>query len=121
MVVFGLTEEAGEKLCDKISGVFEQINVKPHFEAVRVGKKSADKARPVKVLLGNSSTVLQILVKAKELRLSEHHKTVFISPDRSPEDRVAHKKLVDQLREKMRKDPEKRYYIRSGRICEGKV
>ena len=96
VVVFGLTEEAGEKLCDRVSDVFGQINEKPHFEAVRVGNKTADKARPrpVKVSLGNSWTVHQILIKAKELRLSQNHKTVFISPDRSHEERAVHKYLV---------------------------
>ena len=104
--------------------MFGQINEKPHFEAVRVGNKTADKARPrpVKVSLGNSWAVHQILIKAKELRLSQYHKTVYISPDRSPEERAVHKELVQKLREKVREetDPEKRYFIRSGRICEGK-
>ena len=122
VVVFGLAEETDEKLCNKISEVFEQIDEKPHFKAVRVGEKTAEKSRsrPVKVSLGNSWTVHQILIKAKELRLSQNQKNVFISPDRSFEERATHKQLVQQLKEKVRKEPEKRYFIRSGRICEGK-
>ena len=66
--------------------IFQKIREKPRFEAVRVGRKSADNTRPVKVSLG--STVHQILVKAKNLRQCQVHKNVFISPDRSPEDRA---------------------------------
>ena len=71
----------------------------------------------VKVSLCNSSTVHQILVNAKKLRLSEDHKTVFISPDRSPEDRAIHQRLVLEMKQIAKEDIKKHYYIRSGNIC----
>ena len=73
---------------DLFPKVDELFEVKPHFEAVRIERKSADKTRPVKILLANSNTVHHILLKSNDLRLSQHHKTVFISPDRSPEEQV---------------------------------
>ena len=76
--------------------IFQQIGENPRFEAVRVGKKSTDKARPVKVSLGNFSTVHRILVKAKNLRQCQDHITVLISPDRSPEDRAIHQGAVQK-------------------------
>jgi hypothetical protein len=117
VLIFGLKETDEEKLSDKVDELFEQIEVKPNFEAVRIGRKSADKTRPVKILLSNSNTVHQILSKSKNLKLSEHHKTVFISPDRSPEEQARHHLLVLEMKEKAKKDLKRRYYIRSGIIC----
>ena len=37
--MFGLPEEDGEELETKISGVFEEIGLKPKLEAQRIGKK----------------------------------------------------------------------------------
>ena len=84
----------------------------------RSENKAAEKHRAVKVSFGNSSTVHQILIKAKELRLSQCFKTVFISPDRSPEERAVHKQLVLDLKRKVTENPNKRYFIRTGKICE---
>ena len=49
VLIFGLKETDEEKLCDKVDVIFQQIEAKPRFEAIRVGRKSADKTRPVKV------------------------------------------------------------------------
>ena len=80
VVIFGLAEDAEEDLNNKIGDVFKELN-NPRFKAVRVGNKSADKARPVRVSLENSGTVHHILIRAKDLRLSQDYKTVVISPD----------------------------------------
>ena len=81
--------------------------------------KSAGKVRPVKVKLPNSIAVHQILVKCKELRLCEDLKTVFISPDRSPEQRAERQKLVSEMKQMIEADKEsdKHYFIRKGKIC----
>ena len=94
MLIFGLKEDAGEKLGKKLCDVFEQMAEKLRLEAARLENKDAEKHRAVKVSFGSFSTVHQILIKAKELRLSQCFKTVFISPDRSPEERAEHKQLV---------------------------
>ena len=119
VLIFGFEETSEENLSHEVSEMFQQIEEKPHFEAVRVGKKSEEKIRPVKVSFGNSSTVHQILVKAKELRLipDPRHKTVFISPDWSPEERTIHQQLVLEMKQIAKEDPDKHYYIRSGKIC----
>ena len=57
------------------------IKVKPRYEAVRIGRRSADKTRPIKISVTNSNNVHEILLKSKNLRLSQHHKAVYISPD----------------------------------------
>ena len=48
-MLFGLKEELNETLSNKVGEVFVSVSEKPSFLALRVGKKSASKARPVKV------------------------------------------------------------------------
>ena len=85
LMLFGLKEELNETLLNKVGEVFVSVGEKPSFLALRVGKKSASKARPVKVTLTGNSSVNQILMKARRLRTVEAYKSVFLSPDRSPD------------------------------------
>ena len=116
MVVFGLTEELSEDLDNKISSLFSDIEEKPSFEAVRIGEQSEDTNRPVKVCLRNSETVHKILQKAKNLRKSATYRTVYVQPDRSPEERAKHRTLVAEMRRRASEDPDNYYYIFSGEI-----
>ena len=77
VVVFGLTDDL-EDLDSKISGLFDDIEEKPSSEAVRIGEQSEETNRPVKIRLRNSETVHRILQKAKNLRKTATHKTVYI-------------------------------------------
>ena len=120
LMVFGLPEEADEKLFEKVSSVFGAIDEKPRFEACRLGKQKSSVqgvARPVKVTLSSTSTAHQILTKAKNLRHSDSYKTVFINPDRSPEQRLKHRELVQQLKTMATNEPNKKYFIKDGMIC----
>ena len=54
--------------------------------------------------------------KAKRLKDIDCYRTVYISPDRTPEERISRQKLVCQLKEKRQLDPDQRYYIRRGEI-----
>ncbi len=122
VMIFGLKEESGEKLNQKVSNVLEQIGAKPRVEAVRIGKQTTGKTRPVKVTVNCSSTVHQILVNSKDLRSVAEYKHVFICPDRSPDERVQHTQLVLELKKKVKEEPGKRHYIRNGQIfSENKV
>ena len=116
VVVFGLTEELPEDLDNKISSLFSDIEEKPSFEAVRIGEQSEDTNRPVKVCLRNSETVHKILQKAKNLRKSATYRTVYVQPDRSPEERAKHRTLVAEMRRRASEDPDNYYYIFSGEI-----
>jgi len=117
VIVFGLNETDEEDLTERVNELFQQIELKPRFEAVRFGRKLVEKTRPVRISLANSSIVHQILSKSKELRLSQQYKTVFIAPDRSSEEQARNHQLVLELKQKSREDLNKRYYIRSGIIC----
>jgi hypothetical protein len=124
IMVFGLLDEANEKLCEKVGEVFGAIKENPRFEACRLGnwkqKKSdetPDTPRPVKVTLNSTSTAHHILAKAKNLRhCGDTYKSVFLCPDRTPEQRHKHRDLLQQLRTK-EKETGKKLFIRNGTIC----
>ena len=116
IVVFGLSEETSEDLNSKITNMFDDIEEKPSFEALRIGEQSEEKNRPVKICLRNSETVHRILQKAKNLRTTATHRTVYVQPDRSPEERAKHRELVKEMRRRASEDPDNYYYIHSGHI-----
>ena len=116
VVVFGLSEEASEDLDCKITSLFNDIEEKPSFEAVRIGEQSDDTNRPVKVCLRNTETVHRILQKAKNLRKSATHSKVYVQPDRSPEERAKHRELVAEMRRRASENPDNYYFILSGEI-----
>ena len=122
LMVFGLPEDdsSEENLNAKVVEVFEAVGEKPKIEASRLGIKTASsskKPRPVKVTLSSSTAVRQLLLKARNLRSSENHKSVFLVPDRSREQRALHKELVLELKQKKLDEPTKRHYIKGGLIC----
>ena len=117
LVIFGLTEDTTEQITEKVSEVFEVLAEKPKIEAVRIGLKSKKQApRPVKVSFSNATIVTQILSKCSALRESDRFKRVFISPDRTPEQRAVHRELVVQMKSKKTNEPNKRHYIKGGQI-----
>ena len=117
VVIFGLNEEDNEKLNEKVAEVFESIGQKPRAEACRVGrKKSKDSTRPVNVKLSSSLIVDQLLANVKTLRNVTKFSSVFVCPDRSLEQRKIQKELVKELKEKAEAEPDKRYFIRAGKI-----
>ena len=120
-IVFNLPDEEEEQLCSKVEEVLQELGEKPVIEACRLGTRRKDTAtaRPVKVILSSSVAVNQILAKAKRLRTSPRHKSVFICQDRSPADRAQHRLLVEELKNKRSADPSKKYYIKGGVVCDG--
>ena len=42
---------------------------------------------------------------------------VFISPDPTPDQRAAHRKLVERLKLKKTVEPQMRHHIKGGQIC----
>ena len=116
VVIFGLTEETSEDLDTKVTALFGEIDEKPSFEATRVGKSSEDRSRPVKVSLRNSDIAHRLLGKAKQLKTTTAYRKVYIAPDRSPEERIKHRKLVAEMRQKARDNPALYYFIYAGSI-----
>ena len=81
------------------------------FTAERIGTFDKDKKRPLKVKFDFKSMAFSLLAKAKNLKDNEEYGQVFIVPDRSREERIEHRKLVEQLKLIRTQNPEKRCYI----------
>lgn len=121
LMMFGLPEEVNEQLCDKVSEVFQELGEKPRLEASRLGTPSSGKVRPVKINVTSAATVHQILIKARNLNQSVKHKSVFISPDRTPAQRAEHRLLVVELKRKTKEDKSQRHYIKGGQVCSADI
>ena len=97
--------------------MFSELRIKPAMDVCRVGK-SGDKnrPRPVKAAFSCGSTARHILVQARKLRGSEKFSRVFIRPDRTLDERSAHKLLVEELKKKRAGDPDQKHFIKGGEI-----
>ena len=94
---------------------------KPYLDppASRVGVKKSGSTpghRPVKCTLTSSTAVHQILLKSRQLKLLDTYKSVFICPDRTPEERAARRALVAELKAANTKQPNHRHYIKHGKV-----
>ena len=63
--------------------------------------------------------VKQVLSKAKLLRTKEGYSSIYISPDRTVEERRAFKKLWEELQLKRKTDNGKVHYIKNNKIVSG--
>ena len=106
-----------EDVLDYLDVICPQEDMKP----VRLGKKlDSEKPRLLKVTLDSIETKRQVLAKAKTLRNSSRSdlKKVYVSPDLTPKERDANKKLRDELRSRREKGEE--VVIRNGKIVDAK-
>ena len=78
--------------------MFVELGVKPKIDVRRIGKVKTDSSRPVKVKFQNGADVVGILRKAPNLRNIAQYKRVFITQDRSVEERAEHRILVAELK-----------------------
>ena len=90
------------------------------FIMVLLGHKMYQKVlsgvRPVVVTLQNGYTAGRVLSRAKDLKNSMRFQNVFISPDRTADQRNNQQKLVLELKERLKKEPTRRHYITGGRV-----
>ena len=118
-----------EDVSSVASQLFNELKVFPKpavLNATRIGtakpkdetKEARPSCRPIKVILESAEEVKFVLSRAKMLKQNpcEHWKCVYLSPDRSREERAAHKKLVEQLKQKISNDSTKYHFIRDGQI-----
>ena len=119
LIIFGLDEESRENVEEKVSDVLQSIDHKPHFVAVRFGNN--EEKRPIRVKFDRPETAREVLKSAKNLKLSRKYKQVYLSPDMTPEQRADQKILVDELKEKIKNNPEQRFFIKGGKVCKAET
>ena len=116
-IIHGLAEKNGEDLKESVADVFSQLGEKPLFSIpCRVGKPVSGSMRPVKVSFPSASVVPLLLSKSSKLRQSDVFKNTFISPDRSREERLARRTLIQELRQKRKDEPDSKFLIKSGKV-----
>ena len=99
------------------AGLLEQDG---QFHCERIGVAESSRTRPLKLTFSSKSTAFELLVKSKNLKDDDQYGNIFIVPDRTREERVEHRKLVEQLKVKRAENPEKRFYIWNKSIMSSK-
>ena len=93
-----------------------EIGQKPVLvQVVRLGQPTG-KCRPVRVSLKSPDTVHSILNDSPKLKSSARHGKVYISSDRTPKERIRHKELVEELKNKLKVDSSKHWKISKGGV-----
>ena len=114
LMIYGLVEEEEENLQARIKAVLVNLEEKPvHSIPCRVGVAANGKIRPVKMTLASRDNVLSFLRKAKQLKNTEGCENIYLSPDRTRDERDQRKKLVDELKRKRSEDPGKTHLIKN--------
>ena len=130
LIIFGAAEKLyckEEEMSDEdlVDEIFSVVGEKPDVEnCYRIGmKRSDDRGRPIKVTLRNADAVRDVLSGAKALKsilapdYSFKFSQLYLSPDRTDEERQLRKKLVQEMKEKIKVDASKRYYIKDRKVC----
>ena len=123
VIVHGLFDDPTENdqdLENEIQRVFSSMGacITGISSMKRLGRYKDDSNRPVKLRLCGKDFRDQILSSKKSLKNSDRHKNVYISPDRSPEEREERRKLVVALKERKEAEPGKAFGIRGGKVEE---
>ena len=83
----------------------------------RAGPKKAGQTRPLIVKMEAPNMVMEALANAKLLKETLCYNRCFIAPDRSPEQRVVHRQLINEMKKRREEQPEKYFFIKGGEIC----
>ena len=119
VMIFGMKEDQGD-LKASVTKVFQRIDQEPVFDhCQRLGNMRyglSNQKRPIKVRLASSVSVHAMLRRRHLLRKDPLYNSVYLAPDRSPEERREYKDLVDALKAKISKEPESYHHIRDHQI-----
>ena len=124
VMVFGLNELDEDDVHDAedeglVDEMMEQLNICPKrvVQIDRVGERREGYIRPMKFRMERKDFVLEVLARSRRLKDTERFSNVYLAPDRTREERSAHKELVEQLKKRRAEFPESAFYIRGNKIC----
>ena len=116
-MIFNKVETANEDTVQIVGEVLGDLDEKPQIvECRRIGIAQHGRPRPIKAKLSSCDAVLHVLRRAKSLKSSENNRATFIGPDRSKEERIVHRSLVEEMKRKVDTEPELYHYIKGGQI-----
>ena len=119
VIIYGVEETDNERIEEKVQSLLSEIDEKPVVkDCCRVGVKRTPvkTPRPIKFSLSNSCHVQQVLRSARQLHTKNGYRTVYICPDRTADERKAHKKLLELLKEKRKSEPNRIHMIKNNRV-----
>lgn len=117
IIIFGLEECDNKMLKTSVTEVLQEIGHKPIMTVVTRLGQIGTKPRPVKVVCESPDTVHSILRSSPQLKKSDKFKHVYISFDRTQEQRLEHRKLVSELKKRIAEGPrDTRFYIKNGKV-----
>ena len=122
--VFGVAEEHSESPSSKVTEILKQMDKKPRIAGCkRIGQRITGKSRPIifNVTVKSTDIVYKILRRAKRLKDIDGFKTVYIAPNRTPEERVSRQKLVTELKKIRSENLDCRYFIRKDGIVKAET
>ena len=91
-------EEEMDNIVRSVCSLILDDDITPKIKNIsRIGQFDQDKSRPIKVEFSSYSSVANILKNARKLKLNSDFKAVYLSPDRTKEQRTAHSKLVKKM------------------------
>ena len=120
IILFGIEENKTQVLTDTVNRVLGAVfdGEKPSVkECYRVGAEKPGVARPVRICFSSSGLATTALHNSKKLKECSEFRKVYLSPDRSPDERAARRLLVETLRTKMKEEPQFYHFIRDGKLC----
>ena len=100
------------------TGTSQEVAVPDITRINRVGAvgSNSSRPRPIKVELRSSEEVQKVLRNSYKLNEERAYKHLYVAPDRTREERLAHSKLVKQMKELISSDSSKHYFIRNGKV-----
>ena len=117
--MYGLEETADDNTEEAVLAVIQHTDEKPKMvECRRLGERSGEKTRPIRVTFHSREMVRCVLAKSAKLKKVEGYSQVYLSPDRTLEQRQEMKRLLGVMREKKELYPEKKFGIRRGVVAE---
>ena len=125
VVIFGATEEedqdkdhtaVNDDTC--VRKIFDIVDIGPCFvDHHRAGLKKSGQSRPLIVRVQAPHVVMEVLANAKMLKGSRFYGSCYLAPDRSPEQRATHKKLITEMKKRREEQPDKYFFIKGGKVC----
>ena len=108
VVLFGVAEREDEETEILVEDIFSVTGEKQHFvECVRVGKNGL-----IKVRMRNSAAATQAIMNSgKKMRGRSETDRVYITPDRTSEQRAERRRLVSIMRERRKADSSQYHFI----------
>ena len=119
IMLFGVSEDTSD-LGETVEDIVQCVSApaKPQVrDCCRIGVRVPGKVRPVKVTFSSKDDAKFTVQGGKNLKTSEKYGKVFIAPNRTPEERLKRRKLVQLLREKKTKEPGKHHFIYRDTVC----